>query len=108
MMKTATRYLKIATFILLVVAGCKVGPNYKTPDMAVPGAYGEASTRPTSRPAVEITKWWDAFSDPMLNDIIDDAVNNNLNLRAATARILEARAQRGVVAADWWPTVDVN
>src|SRR5439155_18479399 len=33
---------------------------------------------------------------------------NNLDLRAATARILEARAQRGVVAADWWPTVNVD
>jgi NodT family efflux transporter outer membrane factor (OMF) lipoprotein len=74
----------------------------------MPASFGESTTRPTSRPAVDITRWWDAFSDPTLNDILDDAVKNNLDLRAATARLLQARAQRGVVAADWWPTVNVN
>src|SRR5439155_7366048 len=70
--------------------------------------FGEPATQPSARPAVEITGWWDAFDDPVLNDIIDDAVRNNLDLRAATARLFEARVQRGVVAADWWPTVNVD
>ena len=55
-----------------------------------------------------MTHWWDAFSDPLLNEVIDDAVQHNLDLRFATAQIKQARAQRGVVAADWWPTVNVD
>src|SRR5581483_1829223 len=102
MMKTVSRIVKGTTLVLLGVAGCKVGPNYQRPGMDVPGAFGESTTRPTSKPAVSMTTWWDAFDDPMLNQIIDDAARHNLDLRAATARIYEARAQRGVVAADWW------
>ena len=44
-MKTAMGYLKIGALTLLVIAGCKVGPNYRTPDMSVPGKFGEATTR---------------------------------------------------------------
>ena len=108
MQRALKRLIQATTLVLLVIAGCKVGPNYKTPDTKVPEKFGESATQPSSRPAVEITRWWDAFDDPVLNDIIDDAVRNNLDLRAATARLFEARAQRGVVAADWWPTVNVD
>src|SRR5438046_7514313 len=98
MQRALKRLIQTTTLTLLIIAGCKVGPNYQTPDTKVPEKYGESATQPSSRPSVELTRWWDAFSDPMLNDVIDDAVRNNLDLRAATARILEARAQRGVVA----------
>jgi NodT family efflux transporter outer membrane factor (OMF) lipoprotein len=105
------RSLWIGASILLcavIVAGCKVGPNYHTPSMDMPSKYGESTTRPTSQPAVDMTRWWDAFGDPMLDQLIQDAVEHNLTLKAAEARIRQARAQRGVVAADWWPTVNVN
>jgi NodT family efflux transporter outer membrane factor (OMF) lipoprotein len=92
----------------LVIVGCKVGPNYKTPETKTPQQWGESTTRPTSRPAVDLKRWWDAFDDPQLNAIIDDSVRYNYNLRQATARVREARAARGVVAADWWPTVNVD
>src|SRR5262249_1679670 len=90
------------------IAGCKVGPNYKTPDTPMPPAYGESATQPSSRPAVDLERWWEAFDDPILDQIIDDAVQQNLDLRAATTRLMETRAQRGVVAADWWPTANVD
>ena len=76
MQRALKRLIQTTTLTLLVIAGCKVGPNYKTPDTKVPANYGESTTRPTSRPAVELTRWWEAFDDPMLNDIIDDAVKN--------------------------------
>jgi len=92
----------------LVIVGCKVGPNYKTPETKSPELWGESTTRPTSRPAVDLKRWWDAFDDPQLNAIIDDAVRYNYTLKLASAHVREARAQRGVVAADWWPTVNVD
>lgn len=108
MQRALERLIQTTTLTLLVIAGCKVGPNYKTPDTNVPEHFGESATQPSSRPAVELTRWWEAFDDPILNEIIDDAVQNNLDLRAATARLIETRAQRGVVAADWWPTANVD
>ena len=103
-----TACMGATTTLLLIAVGCKVGPNYQNPNMQVPAHFGETTTRPTSRPAVDITCWWEAFDDPILNSIIDDSVQSNLDLKLATAKLRQVRAQRGVVAADWWPTVDVD
>jgi NodT family efflux transporter outer membrane factor (OMF) lipoprotein len=56
--------------------------------------------------STDITRWWATLGDPVLNSLIERAVLTNLDLRLATARIREARALRGVVAADSWPTVN--
>jgi NodT family efflux transporter outer membrane factor (OMF) lipoprotein len=102
------RLIQITTLVLVVIAGCKVGPNYQNPKMPMPAQFGESTTRPTSRPSVDMTRWWDAFDDPLLNSIIDDAVQHNLDLKSATARLRQERALRGVTAADWFPTVNVD
>jgi outer membrane protein TolC len=99
----------------LLLGGCTVGPNYTQPQTPVPGAFSRAepSTRPTTQvvsttqPAVTAqTPWWTTFEDPALDRLIEQAARANLDLKAAEARVREARAARGVVAADWWPTVD--
>ncbi len=104
----AKRMIQGTTIVLLIVAGCKVGPNYQNPKMPMPAQFGESTTRPATRPAVALEHWWDAFDDPMLNSIIDDAVQNNLDLKSATARLRQERAQRGVTASAWFPTVNVD
>ena len=90
----------------LVMAGCSVGPNYKSPEMTVPDGYG-AKTQPTSATA-ELREWWTTFDDPTLNSLIDRASNANLDLRLAALRIREARAQRGVSAAGYYPSIDAT
>src|SRR4051794_26480347 len=102
------RYTCIAISAALVVAGCKVGPNYHTPDMKLPAQFSEASTKPSTQPSVDLQQWWRAFDDPTLDSLIDRAVTSNYNLKQATLRVRQAREQRGVVAADWWPTVNVG
>jgi outer membrane protein, multidrug efflux system len=102
------RLVQGTTIVLLIVAGCKVGPNYQNPKMPMPAQFGESTTRPATRPAVALEHWWDAFDDPMLNSIIDDAVQHNLDLKSATARLRQERAQRGVTASAWFPTVNVD
>ena len=52
--------------------------------------------------------WWTNFNDPELDSLIQNAVRSNLDLRMATARVREARAQYRVVAADLWPTLDTS
>src|SRR5207237_4183710 len=50
-------------------------------------------------------KWWDAFQDETLQDLIQTALKQNYDLRIAAARILEARAQLGISRADQLPSV---
>jgi NodT family efflux transporter outer membrane factor (OMF) lipoprotein len=78
-----------------------------------------ASTMPTSKPATQpasvairaaepVVEWWKTLEDPVLNSLVERAIAANLDLKIATSRILEARAQRGVVAAGFWPNVDTS
>jgi multidrug efflux system outer membrane protein len=90
----------------IVLTGCTVGPNYQRPDVAVPDHFG-ATTRPATE-HVEFARWWVNFNDPLLNSLIDRAMTGNLDLKVAEARIREARAQRGVVAAGEYPSVNAN
>ena len=46
-----------------LVSGCKVGPNYTTPEVAVPAGWSSATTQPTTQPAVTVTQWWTTFND---------------------------------------------
>lgn len=100
--------------VLLVVAGCAVGPDYQRPQTEVPLGW-EGVTPPTpsgtsvasARPVVLI-EWWKAFDDPTLTSLVGRAVSANLDVRLGEARIRQARAARGVAAAGLWPTVNAS
>ena len=93
---------------LIHCTGCAVGPNYKRPAVPVPPQYRGAS--PTQLETSQATsfgdeKWWDAFQDDALRDLVRTALKQNYDVRIAAARILEARAQLGIVRADQLPSV---
>jgi outer membrane protein, multidrug efflux system len=88
------------------IAGCEVGPDYQPPKVTVRPDFVEApSTRPVS---ASIDRWWTIFHDPELNYLIDRAIKNNLDLKAAESRLLQARAQRGVAESALYPTANVG
>ena len=93
---------------ILLAAGCAVGPNYQTPDLAAPAGWKEAQQKGVDTRAAELAQWWSAFNDSLLDSLVERAVRSNLDLRLAEARIREARATRVVTAAGAWPTVDVS
>src|SRR5215470_5994025 len=97
----------VASFCLLL-AGCTVGPNYRTPDLPVPPAWIEAQQKGVQVRPTELTRWWTSFNDPILNSLVERAVQSNLDLRIAEARIREARGSRVLAAAGFWPTVNVS
>ncbi|HSY50019.1 MAG TPA: efflux transporter outer membrane subunit [Thermoanaerobaculia bacterium] len=100
--------MKRAILVLLtttVLAGCKtVGPNYQRPPVAIPdqfyGANGAASSA-----SLADAPWFDVFGDPTLRSLIDEALRNGYDARIAAARIDEARARFGIVAAERYPAV---
>ena len=94
--------------LIFLAAGCSVGPNYEKPDLPVPAAWTEAQQKGVDARAIELTRWWTKFNDPLLDSLVERAAKSNLDLRLAEARIREARASRAVTASGAWPTVDVS
>jgi NodT family efflux transporter outer membrane factor (OMF) lipoprotein len=82
----------IAT-LLLATPSCKVGPNYATPAAKVAGQWqaNPAVTNQAYSAAEE--SWWRNFHDPVLDQLVEGAFQNNLSLQVAGVRILEARAK---------------
>lgn len=72
-----------------------------------PVASTQPTTRPTTRP-VDLARWWMDFRDPVLNSLIRRAISANLDLKIATARLRQARAQYGVTSAGNYPEVDID
>ena len=93
----------------LALTGCMAGPNYKRPEVEVPSAWHnvlEPSAGPG--PAEASSAWWKVFRDPALDSLIERALQANLQLKFAEARIREAHALRGVASAPLWPTLGAN
>jgi len=94
--------------ILMLSTGCAVGPNYKKPAVPVPPEYRGLPADQMGKSDVASfgdQKWWDAFQDEALRDLIKTALKQNYDVRIAAARILEARAQLGITRADQLPSV---
>jgi NodT family efflux transporter outer membrane factor (OMF) lipoprotein len=96
-----------------LLAGCTVGPDYRTPDAPVPDGWvgaDEPATQPSvaAGAPVDVARWWTVFNDPVLESLIDRAVESNLDLGQATARVRQARATRRVASAALLPTVDAS
>jgi len=108
--------LMVPSLTLAILAGCKVGPDYQPPHTTLPSQFSElsAATRPTTQaavmdqPPIDLNQWWKTFNDPTLNHLVDRAINNNLDLKLATARFYEARAQRGIQIAGLFPTANAQ
>ena len=103
--------MKALIVLLIAGAGCTVGPDYKRPLVTVPDTYREtAAPEPTATDAVSIgdQAWWDVFQDNQLRELIHTALQQNLDLRIAATRILQAQAQLGMTRADQFPTIDAG
>jgi multidrug efflux system outer membrane protein len=87
-----------------VLAGCAIGPDYKRPTVAEPPTFrGQVTTEAES---LADAPWWDAFRDPILKDLIREALQNNYDVQIAAARVQEARAAFVATRSDLYPSLD--
>jgi outer membrane protein, multidrug efflux system len=97
--------------ILLPISGCMVGPDYHSPRPGAPSGWEGVKQGPTKHPSVptaqpaELTQWWKQFDDPVLTQLVEDALKTNLNLQLAVAALRQARAARGIAVAALLPTL---
>jgi len=100
----------ILALLLLLMAGCKVGPNYQRPPLTVPDQYrGLAPDQTTQQQSAEdfaVMKWTSVFQDDTLQGLIKEALASNYDMRIAATRILQASANLGIVRANQFPTVN--
>src|SRR5262245_1893019 len=96
-------------FLVALSSGCMVGPNYKRPDAPAPSVYRGVAAEPVAKPDAASfgeEKWWNAFQDDTLRDLIRAALQQNYDVRIAAARVQEARALAGITRADQLPEVN--
>ncbi|MCA9264195.1 MAG: efflux transporter outer membrane subunit [Planctomycetales bacterium] len=79
--------------ITLASSGCVVGPDYHRPATPVPDVWHQQLENGVYTDANELRQWWTVFNDPMLNELVTVAGEQNLDLYAAATRICQARAQ---------------
>jgi len=102
----------IVLIVVLLSAGCTMGPHYKRPVVKAPGSFRgapEEDPQPQATSPQVITlgeqKWWDVFQDEQLRSLIRTSLQQNYDVRIAASRILEANAQLGITRADRFPTL---
>ncbi len=109
-----TRRLGYPIAAALLLAGCTVmGPNFTPPKADVAASWVKDDKTPKakrSRPAAEPidANWWTLFNDPVLTMLEKRVAADNLDLRAATFRLAESRAQLGVAQAAQMPRLNAN
>jgi NodT family efflux transporter outer membrane factor (OMF) lipoprotein len=96
---------------LLALGACSFAPTYRTPTSAAPSvAYHESGDWQTANPADTQIRgpWWNVFQDPLLDEIEAQVTDDNQNLQAAYARLLQARAATRIARADLFPALNIG
>ncbi|HEY3453222.1 MAG TPA: efflux transporter outer membrane subunit [Bryobacteraceae bacterium] len=101
-----TRFAAVAALSSLLLTSCAIGPNYKRPVVQVPAAYN-GPPAPSDASIADLAPF-DLFHDPTLTELLKTALAQNNDLSIAAERVLEARAQFGIVRSNQFPSLDAT
>jgi multidrug efflux system outer membrane protein len=102
--RSATRAVPVLAAAVSLVA-CAVGPDYRprsATQLSVPDRYPSGAPGPVD--VAELRHWWTGFDDPLLTELVERALEANLDIAGAEARLRAARASMTATRAAWWPT----
>jgi multidrug efflux system outer membrane protein len=95
--------------VLVLEAGCMMGPKYKRPTVDVPQEYrAPAAQQAAQASSLGNEGWWQVYQDPVLARLIHTAIADNYDVRIAATRVLEAQAQVGITRANQLPSASVG
>jgi multidrug efflux system outer membrane protein len=86
-----------------LLAGCSVGPAYEPPAIETPAQFSSGAAD-----CGDISEWWKSLGDPVLDSLVERAINGNFDLKRAQAALKEGRALRGSAIADYLPEADAS
>ena len=99
----------VLALILITLGGCfSVGPDYSSPELNTPAQFNEMQSPIVKTGAQGLSTWWRVFNDPLLDKYIDEATNENLDIRIAIARVKEARSSLSLIAGEWFPGISAD
>jgi multidrug efflux system outer membrane protein len=87
-----------------IVTGCAIGPNYQRPTTILPETY-RGQVEASEAASLADLPWWEVFRDDKLKALIEEALQNNYDLRIAAARVEQARALAGATRAEFFPQI---
>ena len=108
-MRIDYRWIPFVAFL----SACTMGPDFQRPALQTPAQWPEAPAttdviRSVAVPEPVDPLWWNSFGDPLLTELVTRAMDSNLDLKIAAARLAESRAQFGQAKADEAPTLNGN
>src|SRR5437879_13897753 len=108
-MRTDLRPLALLLGVSLLTA-CAVGPDYRSPEIDVSSRFlgQEAIVHRDVQSKADLTAWWAGFDDPLLTRFISLALEQNLDIAQAGARVAQWRASFRLAVAALLPSVTLN
>jgi multidrug efflux system outer membrane protein len=107
-MNAKLKLLHLAVAVSLLPGCMLVGPDYKRPEPQVPAQYAQADIESTQAPIPVTKTWWELYQDPVLNDLVNKALQNNTDIKLAVARVEEADAFLREVGAALFPQINLD
>ena len=105
------RHSSFVILLILLLAGCAVGPDYQRPAVNAPAAYRTATsdtTAPGGTNSFADLSWWAVFQDAQLSAYIGDALTNNWDIKIIAARVLQAEAALRVARSQFFPSISAG
>ncbi len=101
----------VLLFVLLSFSACSVGPEFIRPSVNVPATWSgrPADPKQTDTTQTDITglsNWWETFNDPLLSLLIQRGLQDNLDIKQAQLRIIQARASKKIAVSAGFPNID--
>ena len=101
-----------AALLIVTVVGCMVGPDYRPPAMTLPAHWNgndqQEKQAENQEDKTDLSTWWQSFDDPLLNQLVAQALSSNLDEKIALARVREERAYVLMSRAGLFPSVDTS
>lgn len=100
--------------IAAILSGCAVGPDYRPPLPGIPDSWQAGKEETVEKQSISVQpigqqvlkEWWRNFNDARLDNLIDQALSANFDLKIALTRIDQARAERNAIRAGLFPSVN--
>ena len=109
--KLTSIYVLFCALLFTIPTGCMVGPDYSRPE--TPAETSEAyfhagANKQNVNDFNDVDGWWEGFGDPITAQLVRQALQNNYDIKAAAARVLQAQAALAEMRGMQWPDVSYN
>lgn len=104
-MSKSNYLMPLAISTALLLTGCSIGPDYHVPTVTLEETYMNAQNTDSFE---ETAGWWYRFDDPVLNQLVEEAQQQNISLRVASERIQMAKNYHKIVESYKLPTVNIG